>query len=229
MPVGMARWRMSGTFVNFLPVDVWRTVALMAGPEGSLAMWLMCFPSRAGLVAIGARIHHVRGYLIPRQQGVAFKEDYYPWDRTAMSHQAREERVQFIRSGKQKASPGWVEWTVGPSRYEPRNGLLVNRPPPTREGGLDWGDPWAIWVTGQSALVDKKVHGKTRRRRRPVRPGAWVGGSHYVRPLGSQGIYSRTVFQTPWEGGDWMLGFRGREAMGSWMMRDEEHDAKATE
>ena len=77
--------------VDFLPVNVWRTVALMAGPEGSLVMWVLCSPSRAGLVAIGARIHRVRGYLIPRQKGVAFKEEYYPWDKTAMGHQAREE------------------------------------------------------------------------------------------------------------------------------------------
>ena len=51
------------------------------------------------MVAIAARIHRVRGYLIPRQKGVAFKEQYYPWDRTAMGHEAREERVRRIRSG----------------------------------------------------------------------------------------------------------------------------------
>ena len=88
------RWRTTGPFVNFLPVDVCGTIALMAGPEGSLAMWVMCFPSRAGLVAIGARIHHVRGYLIPRQKVVAFKEEYYPWDETAIGNRAREERVE---------------------------------------------------------------------------------------------------------------------------------------
>ena len=68
------RWRTTGPFVNFLPVDVWRTIALMAGPEESLSMWVMCFHSRAGLVAIGARIYRFRSYLIPRQKGVAFKE-----------------------------------------------------------------------------------------------------------------------------------------------------------
>ena len=46
------------------------------------------------MVAIGARIHRVRGYLIPRQKGVAFKEEYYPWDETAMGHQAQSNGVQ---------------------------------------------------------------------------------------------------------------------------------------
>ena len=72
----------------------------MAGPEGSMAMWVMCFHSRAGLVAIGARIHHVRGYLIPRQKGFDFNEEYYLWNKTAMVQQAREDQVQWIRSGK---------------------------------------------------------------------------------------------------------------------------------
>ena len=61
MPSAKERWRTTGPFVNFLPVDFWRTIALMAGPELSLAMWVMCFPSRAGLVAIGPCIHHLRG------------------------------------------------------------------------------------------------------------------------------------------------------------------------
>ena len=116
MPSAKERWRTSGPFVNFLPVDVWRTIALMAGPEGSLAMWVMCFPSRAGLVSIAARIHRVRWYLTPRQRGVAIKEEYYHWDKTAVGHQAREAPVQRIRSGKRKPSPGWVEWTVCASR-----------------------------------------------------------------------------------------------------------------
>ena len=189
----------------------------------------MCFPSRAGLVAIGARIHHVRGYLIPRQKGVAFKEEYYPGDRTAMSQQAREEGVQRIRSGKRKGSPGWVEGADPPTRYERRNALLVHWPPPSREGGLDRGDAWSIWGTGQSALVDEKVHGKTRRRRRPVRPGDWVGGGQYVRRLSGGGINSRPVVQTRWEGEDWMPGLRGREAVGCWVPREAEHEVRPTE
>ena len=64
--------------VNFLPVDVWRTTALMSGQDGSLAMLVMCFPLRAGLVAIWARIHHVRGYTIPRPKPLAYKEECYP-------------------------------------------------------------------------------------------------------------------------------------------------------
>ena len=95
-------------------MDIWRTIALMAGPEGILAIWVMCLHSRAG---IGARIHRVGGYLIPRQKGVAFREEYYPCYKTAMDHQAREERVQRLRSGKRKASPGWVEGTDRPPRY----------------------------------------------------------------------------------------------------------------
>ena len=87
-----------------------------------------------------------------RQKAVAFKEDYYPWDR-------RPERVQCIRSGKRKHL---LDRSKGRSASLGTNPGTVSRftGSPTRvEAGLDLGDPWAIWGTGQSALVDEKVHG----------------------------------------------------------------------
>ena len=47
-------------------------------------MWAMCIRSRKGLVAAGARMHRVRGYIAPRMQGVSYDaEVYFPWDSTA--------------------------------------------------------------------------------------------------------------------------------------------------
>ena len=159
MPLGMARWRTSGTLVNFLPVDVWRTVALMAAPEGYLAMWVMCFLSRAGLVAIGARIHHVRGHLIPTEKVVAFDEEYYPWEKTAMGHQAREERFQRIgsmpllvgsngRSAPRGKSLAIVSWSIG---RHPRGRVASTGVTPGTSGelfSLPW---WTRKSTGRPA------------------------------------------------------------------------------
>ena len=74
-------------------------------------------------------------------------------------------------------------------------------------------DHYSLCGTCQSVLVDDVVKGKVRRRRRPLRIEAWVSGGQYthrVRP----GINQAQTHTTTWKGGDWMLGIRGREAMG---------------
>ena len=107
-------------------------------------------------------------------------------------------------------------------RYEPRNGVIVHWPGWSKllmargEAGIletDRYDPYSFWGTCQSVLVDDMVKGRVIRPRRPLRIGAWVGGGQYthrVRP----GINPAQTHTTTWEGGDWMLGIRGREAMG---------------
>ena len=37
-------------------------------------------------------------------------------------------------------------------------------------------DPYSFWGTYQSVLVDDMVKGRVRRKRRPLRIGAWFGG-----------------------------------------------------
>ena len=67
-------------------------------------MWVMCSRSRKGLVAAGARMHRVSGYIAPRMKGVPYDaEVYFLWDSTAMSHQGRVDRLFKGRN----SSPGW--------------------------------------------------------------------------------------------------------------------------
>ena len=37
------------------------------------------------------------------------------------------------------------------------------------------------------------------------------------------------MVQTRWEGGAWVLGVRGREALGTWVQREEGREVKPTE
>ena len=60
--------RIDGPFINIIPLDNWQHIALLAGPYGGLALWVLCSPSRRGLVAAGARMHRVRGYIAPRKK-----------------------------------------------------------------------------------------------------------------------------------------------------------------
>ena len=57
--------RTDGPFINIIPLDNWQGIALQAGPYGGLALWIMCSRSRKGLVAAGAIMHRVRGYIAP--------------------------------------------------------------------------------------------------------------------------------------------------------------------
>jgi len=116
-----------------VPVDAWGKVALLAGPVDSLPMQLMCWGTRAGLRAIGAHLHKVRGYLVTRKDGVEFHVEYFVNDHTALGQQAREERMR-----KNRRTPGAPK--RGAARYEPTNGMIIHWPYPTTEGGLSRGD-----------------------------------------------------------------------------------------
>ena len=76
-------------------------------------------------------------------------------------------------------------------------------------------DPYSFRGTCQSVLVDDMVKGRVRRRRRPLRIGAWVGGGKYTHRV-RMGSNQRKLTQPPgtWEGRDWM---RGSEAVRSWV------------
>ena len=90
--------RTDGPFINIIPLDNWQEIALLAGTYGGLALWVMRSRSRKGLMAAGARMHRVRGYIAPRMKGVSYDaEVYFPWDSTAMSHQGRVERSSRAR------------------------------------------------------------------------------------------------------------------------------------
>ena len=96
--------RIDGPFINIIPLDNWQEIPLLSGPYGGLALWVMSSRSRTGLVAAGARMHRVRGYVPPRMKGVSYDaEVYFPWDPTAMSHQGRVDRLFRDRN----YSPGW--------------------------------------------------------------------------------------------------------------------------
>ena len=107
-------------------------------------------------------------------------------------------------------------------RYEPRNGVIVHWTGRSKllvargeAGTLETVryDPYSFWGRCLSVLVDDMVKGRVRRRRRPLRIGAWVGVGQYTRRV-RPGINQAQTHTTTWEGGDWMLGIRGREAMG---------------
>ena len=58
-------------FINIIPLDNWQEIALLAGPYGALALWVMCSRSRRGTgERTGQNAQSPRGHCSPDEGGV---------------------------------------------------------------------------------------------------------------------------------------------------------------
>ena len=66
--------------MSIILLDNWQGIALLAGPYGGLALLPICSRSLKGLVAAGARMHNVCGYIGPRMKRVWYDAVAASWN-----------------------------------------------------------------------------------------------------------------------------------------------------